>query len=443
MTTASQFRSAKADATIKLVGFICVISAPLWVYGLFFPFPPALDIGNDLPTVLLVLVLVLALQLVLIQKISAGDRFTAEVMVVGFLLKLAAVSAYMFMAFRVYGGSADVLHYFGEGLRIANGFSLTGDWAFPKPYWNTNSIIISTGLLIYILGPAFQALMIIFATFSFWGQYLFFRAFCIAFPNGQHKLAALLMFFLPSIVFWTAGIGKDAVILFFIGACCCGFAKLKEKTDPIALVTVFVSLGGVMLVRPHVAAMLAIPLGGAYLLSRNRTGLMGMAAKILGIPLLLLASLYLVSQARTFVDLSDIGQMSSVLKRVGELNQLGGSAFGSSFLYRSVAAPFLLFRPFPWEVRSLQAAIAGMEALGLMIFFWRRREFIRLSLRSWRENAFILFSWVYILEFSLVFAGAMTNFGTLARQRVMLIPLALMIVLTQPLPRVGCLRIRR
>lgn len=441
MIKTRQFESTQVETIVKLVGFICVLSAPLWVYGLFFPFPSDFGIENHVPTVLLVLVLVLALELVLIQKISAGDRFTAGVMGVGFLLKLAAVSAYMYMTFRVYEGTADALHYFGEGSRIADEFLLTGVWNFPRPFWSTNLIIIINGILIYLVGPAFQALMIIFATLSFWGQYLLFRAFCIAFPGGQHKIAALLMFCFPSIVFWTAATGKDAVILFFIGACCYGFAKMKERTDPIALVTVLVSLGGVMLVRPHVAAMLAIAFGYAYLLSRNRTGLLGMAAKIVGIPLLLLVSVYLVAQARTFVDLSDIGQTASVLKRVGGLNQFGGSAFGSSFLYRLVAAPFLLFRPFPWEVRSPQAAIAGIEALGLVIFVWRRREFVRSSLRSWRENAFVLFSWVYILQFSLVFAGALTNFGTLVRQRVMLIPLALMVVLSQPLPSVRSLRI--
>src|ERR1700737_5202004 len=98
MTKTRLFESTQIETIVKLLGFICVLSAPLWVYGLFFPFPSDFDIENHVTTVLLVLVLVLALQLVLIQKISAGDRFTAGVMVVGFLLKLAAVSAYMYMS---------------------------------------------------------------------------------------------------------------------------------------------------------------------------------------------------------------------------------------------------------------------------------------------------------------------------------------------------------
>jgi hypothetical protein len=438
-----RLENSKHESIVRLVGFICVLTAPLWVYGLFFPFPSDLVIENHIPAVILVLVLVLALQLILIQRLSAGDRFLAGVMLVGFLLKLAAVSGFMFMMFRVYDGAADAVGYFGSGAKIVDKFSLTSEWTTPDSLLNSNFIAMLASWLIFVFGPSFQALMIIFATLSFWGQYLFFRAFCIAFPKGQHKGAALFMFFLPSIVFWTAAIGKDAVIFFFIGSSCYSFARLKQKTDPIALVSILVSVGGVMLVRPHIAGMLAVSICAAYLLSKNRTGLLGVAARSLGIPFLLLVTMYFVTQARTFVDLGDVGQTKSVLNRVADVNQLGGSAFGSSFMYRVVAAPFLLFRPFPWEVRSPQAVIAGIEALALMIFVWRRREFVRSSLRTWRENVFALFSWFYALEFSLVFAGAITNFGLLTRQRVMLIPLALMIVLSQPLPSVGYLRIRR
>src|ERR1700730_4235909 len=149
MTRTSQYESTRFEAIVKLVGFICILSAPLWVYGLFFPFPSDFDIENHGPTVLLVLVLVLALQLGLIQKISAGDRFTAGVMVVGFLLKLAAVSAYMFMAFRVYEGTADALHYFGSGVQIVDRFSLTGEWTTPRPLLSSNLIAMLASWLIF------------------------------------------------------------------------------------------------------------------------------------------------------------------------------------------------------------------------------------------------------------------------------------------------------
>src|SRR5439155_3356697 len=127
MTRTFSLESTKQDTLVKFVGFLCILSSPLWVYGLFFPpFPSNYGIENHYPTELLVLVLVLALQLVLIQRMSAGDRFMAEVMVLGFLLKLAAVSGFMFMVFRVYDSAADAVHYFGSGVEIVDKFSLTG-----------------------------------------------------------------------------------------------------------------------------------------------------------------------------------------------------------------------------------------------------------------------------------------------------------------------------
>ena len=230
MNTRPRSESTEQQTLVKVIGFVCVLSAPLWVYGLFFPFPSDFPIENNLPALVLVLVLVLAGQVILIRRMTAGDHFMAEVMAVAFLLKLAAVSAYIFMSVRVYEGVADVFFYFSSGLRIVHKFSLTGDWTFLQPFWSTNFIIMLTSWLVFVFGPAFQALMIVFATLSFWGQYLFFRAFCIAFPTAKRRAAALFVFFLPSIVFWTATIGKDAVILFFIGASCYSFAKLTRRT---------------------------------------------------------------------------------------------------------------------------------------------------------------------------------------------------------------------
>src|SRR5947207_8386718 len=183
MTKISRLESTGQEGLVKLIGFLCILSSPLWVYGLFFPFPSNYTIENKLPALVVVLVLTLIAQVLLIHRITAGDHFMAEVMMVGFLLKLAAVSAYMFMSVRVYESVADSFFYFSSGLRIVNRFSLTGDWTFLRPFWSTNFIIMLASWLVFVFGAGFQALMIIFATFSYWGQYLFYRAFRIAFPT--------------------------------------------------------------------------------------------------------------------------------------------------------------------------------------------------------------------------------------------------------------------
>ena len=52
--------------------------------------------------------------------------------------------------------------------------------------------------------------MVLFAVISFWGQFFFYRAFVLAFPKANRRIAALLLFLFPSIVYWTSAFGKDA-----------------------------------------------------------------------------------------------------------------------------------------------------------------------------------------------------------------------------------------
>ena len=132
-----------------------------------------------------------------------------------------------------------------------------------------------------------------------------------------------------------------------------------------------------------------------------------------------------------------------MLENAGLVNlESAGTTFGNSLSYRLLEAPLLLFRPLPWEVRNPQMLISSVEVFCLMMFFWRRRKMARPSWRKCRENPFFLFLWLYFVEFSLLFAGAMTNFGLLARERVMLIPLALMIFMSEPIPVIESFRIR-
>lgn len=384
----------------------------------------------------LLLLLAAVVHALLIRWLSDGDHFLAQVMLIGFLVKIAGVSALMATVVHVYDSVGDVFYYYFTAASIADKHALTGHWTILQPYWSTNFIVMLTSWMMYVIGKSFQSLMVVYALFSYWGQYLFYRSFCIGFPNQDRRTAALFMFFLPSVVFWTSTIGKDAIVFFCIGLCCYGFARMSQAHDPSALLIVLVSLGGVMLVRPHVAGMLAISMGGAYLVTRNSGGSLGVAVKCIGVPTLLLASVYFVNQASSFMELKDVGGTGKRLERAGQVNlQVEGTKMGSSLTFRLLAAPFLLFRPFPWEVRNPQMAICSIEGFTLMIFFWKRRKAVLPTMQRCRESPFFLFSWIYLVEFSFLFAGAMTNFGLLARERDMLIPVAVMTFLSVPGPQ--------
>jgi hypothetical protein len=233
---------------------------------------------------------------------------------------------------------------------------------------------------------------------------------------------------LPSIVYWTAPMGKDSLILFFMSLAIYGYARMYGRVDARGWALFTFGMIGAAFVRPHIAAMLAMSCTVPYLLSRNRQGLLGMLARMFAIPLLLLGTYFLVSQAQQFVHAEDVQSAMTRLETLQKGLQVGGgSSFGGSLASRLALAPFLPFRPFPWEVRSAQMAIASLEGMALMTLFWMRRRKILTALARWRHNPVICMAALYCLQFLVLFSAASGNFGTLSRQRVMMLPLLILL----------------
>ena len=152
--------------------------------------------------------------------------------------------------------------------------------------------------------------------------------------------------------------------------------------------------------------------------------------KAFGIPALVALTWLFVSRAETYVQMADFSGGEAVAMRVAKNNAaFGGSTFGTSLGSRLASAPFLLIRPFPFEVHNFQAALASIEGLVLLVLFVRRRKVLYRTFLRIRSNPFAMFLALYTVEFTIVFATATTNFGLLNRQRVMLLPFTLMLFL--------------
>jgi hypothetical protein len=273
--------------------------------------------------------------------------------------------------------------------------------------------------------------MVVFASMSFWGAYFIYRAFCIGFPEASRiDLVATLVFLMPSCVFWTASISKDAVVMLGAGLATYGFARLHQRVGVQGYFLLGTGLAIIMTVRPHMAGILAIAFVFPYLFGANRTGMSGLALRVLGIPALAALTWVLVSKAATYVEMRDFSEGKTAVMNVARNNSgVGGSTYGGSLGSRMALAPFLLIRPFPFEVHNFQAAFASIEGMGLLVLFWRRRKVLYRTLARIRSNPFALFLALYTVEFTIIYAAATTNFGLLNRQRVMLMPFTLMLFL--------------
>ena len=408
---------------IPLGGFLALATAPLWASALFFN-----GFDSDWTGFFLVPVFVLV-SLALALRVSKGDPVLRWTLPLGVLLKVLGAAANLYVFSRLYGRTADFVLYYGAGVDLSQQFQATGHMAFYQPFWSSNLLRNLMGCLFILTGPCMSAAMVLFALLGLWGQYFLYRTFCIAFPSGDRRLFAMLLFLLPSLGFWPAAVGKDALILLFLGISVYGFARIPQSPAVRPLLVCGVGLLGVLMVRPHIAGMVAMAFATSYLLARNPWGLSGILRKFLVVPLLLAATVYVVDSAKSFVAMEDVSRASEVLERVARNSRMGGSAFTpGSATTGLLTAPFLFFRPFPWEANSIQAGLASLEGLLLLFLLWRRRRDFLGALGHFRANPFVLFVLVYTTQFLLVFSVAINNFGLLARQRVMGIPMVAMLM---------------
>ena len=418
---------------IKLVAVASVVTSPFWLSALFFSIDPEFFTSSLIGIPLLIVVTT-----IVALHFTQRDPYLRRLLLIGLIARLVAATVFLWMALTIYGGAVDAFHYWGVGQELAYKFQSTGWSVFQPPYWSSNLICNICGIAIILIGDAMPLLSIIFALVPLAGGYLFYRAFTIAFPNGDRWLFGLLSVLSPSLLFWSSFIGKDSPIQCFIALTCLGFAQITQRPRLGSVLLCAVGLAGTLLMRPHVAATLAIAMMIPYAVGRSRTG--GRAARILLLPLLAVATYFLVSQARVFL-FSTTNSQSSIsafqeAETVARSSQLGGSAFnrGTSLPIRIAGFPFLMFRPFPWEIHNVISLISTVESLGLIALCWVRRREIWSTLRHWRDP-FVGFLVVYFLVFSVTFSAAISNFGILARQRIMMTPLVFMLIcVKQKLP---------
>jgi len=411
---------------LRLVTLGCILSSPVWLWALLF----AVDQDSYAPSLIFVPLIIFVCG-VGFMPLWRGNPYLKELLTAGILARLSAASLYIWMGVFVYAYSVDGFHYWWVGMQRAEKFWVLGWSVFQPPFWSTNLINNVCGFIMLAIGNTMPGLFVLFALAALWGGYFFYRAFCIAFPAGDAALYGILALLLPSSLFWASAIGKDALAQLFIGLTAFGFAKVCRSVEAGSILICGAGLAGVVAVRPHIAAMLAVAVTLPFALGRTGRGWKNLVGKVLLVPLLIAVSLLIISQAKEFVGVEDTDSQGTLERadRLTRSTQMGGSVFNSDqpLPVRLAESPFLMFRPFPWEVHNGMAAVACLEAFGLLWFAWRRRGVLAAALRSWRQP-FVGFVLVYSTIFSLAFAATTSNFGILVRERIMMVPLLLMLL---------------
>jgi hypothetical protein len=372
-----------------------------------------------------------------------GDQLLFRLLVTGLLLKLAGAMVRHFVAFDVYGGAADAAVYHKAGVAIAHnvheGIFNTG---LPD-LSGLNFIKFLAGLIYTVIGPTQLGGFLVFSWLGFWGLFLFYRAFVIAVPEGDRHRYAVLIFFLPSLLFWPSSIGKEAWMMLALGIAAFGGARILTGRTWNGLMWAGAGLWLSGIVRPHIAGIAGLALAAGFLFRPARRELAQLAgpAKAVGLIAVLIVSFLLVRRTDAFLNESQIPTehgVAAILTEVSERTTQGGSGFEPSVLQSPSHAPqailTVVFRPLIFDANSPQTLAAGIEGTFLLILTILRLGSILEALKSMRRQPYIALAIAFAGLFVIAFS-AIGNFGILARERVQLLPFYLILLSMPPKER--------
>jgi hypothetical protein len=370
---------------------------------------------------------------VLPKAVARDGTLTVPFVATALALHLIGSLLRYFIIQAVYHGVADANGYYGAGKVFAPLFRSLQFPAVKAPYFGTPFVNWTTGILFALIGTTLLGAFVIHSALAFVGGWYFYKAFRIAFPEGDHRLFAFLIFFLPSMWYWPSSLGKDSLVVMFLGLAVYGFASLFRGEMLRGFVPASIGLVGAFMIRPPIATGLMVAAAAAFLLrpARRQSPQVTALTWLIMVPLLSLAAFYTITHTAAYLGNSNAVEAFQAAQSTEFHTGLTGSNFSPPNALSPAGFPQAVitanFRPFPWEAGGVFPALTSLEGVLLVVLIVARRRQIWRGLRRWRSNGMVLFASAAFLAFSVILSS-LSNFGLLARQRTQVLPFLFMLI---------------
>lgn len=366
-----------------------------------------------------------------------GDPRFVKLLMISLALHLLCAPAQIWVVDHIYNGVADYNAYVNRGAALAQNLR-GGTFSFANTnitgYTGDNLVYIASGVVQTILGVDKLAEFIFFSGLAFLGEVGFLRAFSVTFPEVQPRRYAILLFFLPSLLFWTADISKETIMTFALGFSAYGAALiLARRKNGYRLLIPFAIVG--LLLRPNEVILLlgGLTVGMFFRTADLRKKFRGVR-RIATLAFLVLA-LGVAAYATEKLFKSSTGSLSSELSTINKGNSSGsGAGYGSSNVaYSSNPLWYprdvytVMFDPLPINAHGKSELLAGLENSVILILILSSYRQLRYLIRACRVRPYVLLCLIYSVLFMYAFA-ALGNLGLIYRERTLLLPFLLVLL---------------
>lgn len=276
--------------------------------------------------------------------------------------------------------------------------------------------------LVHFLKVKFDATyldcFLVFQSFGFFGIALLLSVFIEieASIGVALRREYLSLLFLPTLNFWTSGIGKDAPIFFALSLSVWAALQFRKRFLFFCL-----ALGIMVLFRAHIALMAVTALAAAAFFDP----LISFGRKVALLSVAFAGIILIVGPTQRTIDL-DVTSISSVTTFLTEHSAGGAMVAGTtsvghaSFAVRLLS---LLFRPFFFDAAGVLGMITSVENVCIvfvsldLIAHWK--DVAHLARRVFFLRFVMLFALILLISLTLVYY----NVGLGLRQRVMAYPM--------------------
>lgn len=318
---------------------------------------------------------------------------------------------------------AYVINFGGDAMMYFRS-SLSGDLGFA---FGTLGVRYVVSFLSQGLGLSFLGCSLFFQVFGFIGLLAFDAALReVTWDKSRNiRLLASLIVFLPSVSFWSSGLGKDALSFCAMGLALWAALGLRRRWWLLIVAMLLM-----LLVRPHMAGMLGLGLAGSFVFQRG----MPLPQRVVLGSVAIVAAAYLVPLGLNYAGVGEDAGAQDVMQyiegRQGH-NLKGGGAVDISSMSPPVQMFTYLFRPTVIEARNLFSLAAALDNTILLFLFvaggW---ALIRKPLPAHLVAHNRMFLWIYSLGAWLILAMTTANLGIALRQKWMFAPTLIFLLIS-------------
>jgi hypothetical protein len=364
--------------------------------------------------------------------------------------------------YAIYYGGGDTLNYFHDGNVVAKlvfsnplgFFDVLVNGRTPETMMHfgpetgmpiykdkpTFFVVRVAAPIVFLAGGSFVVTTLIFALFSFYGNWRLYKVFISEFPDLKKEMAVAFLF-IPSVFFWGSGLLKDTITLSCIGFYTYSFYKIFIQREKIFVNSLIIFMASYLIlqIKPYIIFAL-LPGSIIWIINKQVISMKNKVIKALTGPFLLVLGIgsgYLLLS--NMGDLLGLYSLDSVLDRAVITNSdlkadyyKGNSvdigefeATVPSMLSKApVAINLALFRPYIWEANNLVMLISGLECLVMLLFtlkvLFKTRFFGAFPIIY--KNHLLSFSIIFSLFFAFSVGISTSNFGSLVRYRIPVLP---------------------